>query len=121
MADAPIPPPVVIAAVDTSSHAEMPQHLVAETPGTAPNVVVQFVGPVMAILIRLINNYLTMLVGLIAAGTADGKLIPATDFVDMVLKCAQLAVAGAGLAFLKDLVTIFGKLESKYPLWTGNV
>lgn len=112
--------PVVVATVDTTG-GKLPERAYAETPGTAtPNVIVQVVGPALAIFIRFINTYLTTLVGLVAAGmTSD--IIPASDFVSLVWKCAQLSIAGAGLGLLKDLVTIFGKLETKYPLWTGNV
>jgi hypothetical protein len=34
---------------------------------------------------------------------------------------SQEPVHVTGLGFLKDLVTIFGRLENKYPLLTGGV
>lgn len=111
--------PVVVTAIDPG-HSNVPQTLVGETPEAQPNVVVNFVTPLLAIVIRFINAYLTTLVGLVAAGLSS-NIIPASDFASLVWKCAQLSIAGAGLGLLKDLVTIFGKLETKYPLWTGSV
>jgi len=92
----------------------------AVTAGAAPNVLIGVIQPVTAIVIRGINTYLTTLVGLVAAGmTSD--IIPYTDFLALVMTCAKLSVAGAALGALKDCVTIFGRLESKFPLLTGNV
>lgn len=61
-----------------------------------------------------------MLVGLLSAGMTT-NLIPSSDFIHLVFKCATLSLAGAALGLLKDIVTIFGKLEQKYPLGTGSV
>lgn len=117
--------PVAVTVIGTGPVAAGPAPLqtgvVATTPAQhQPNLLVTVVSPLMAIAVRFVNNYLTILVGLIAAGmTSD--VIPSADFASLVLKCAGLSVAGAGLGLLKDLVTIFGKLEGKYPLLTGNV
>ena len=92
----------------------------AITPGTSPNIIISVITPIVAILIRLANNYLTALVGLIVVGmTSD--VIPYADFVGLVTMSAQLSIAPAGVAFLKDLITVFGKLEHRYPLATGSV
>jgi hypothetical protein len=45
----------------------------------------------------------------------------ANGFGHLVLTCAGLSVAGAGFGLLKELVTVFGRLEGKYPLLTGSV
>lgn len=117
--------PVAVTVIGTGSAVAGPNPIetgtVATTPAAhQPNLVVQVISPLMAILIRFVNAYLTILVGLVAAGmTSD--VIPYSDFGSLVWKCAGLSVAGAGLGFLKDLVTIFGRLEGKYPLLTGNV
>lgn len=85
-----------------------------------PNLLVTVISPLAAIGIRFVNTYLTILVGLVAAGmTSD--VIPHTDFIALVLKCAGLSVAGSSVGLLKDLVTVFGRLEQKFPLLTGNV
>lgn len=94
---------------------------VARTPAqNQPNLLVTVISPLAAIGIRFFNTYLTVLAGLVAAGlTSD--IIPHTDFIALVLRCAGLSVAGAGVGLLKDLVTVFGRLEQKYPLLSGNV
>lgn len=114
-------PPVAVTVIGTKSDAIPAPGTVAVTPKeTQPNLIVNVVTPLAAILIRFVNAYLTMLVGLVSAGMAT-NIIPAQDFGQLVLACAKLSVAGAGLGLLKDLVTVFGKLEQKFPLLTGSV
>lgn len=105
----------------TGGSAPMETGLVATTPApNQPNLLVTVVTPIAAVCIRFINTYLTVLTGLVAAGmTSD--IIPHTDFFELVVSCAGLSIAGAGVGLLKDLVTIFGRLEGKFPLLTGNV
>jgi hypothetical protein len=115
--------PVAVTVIDTGSHGDqtLPDKVIATTAdiGT-PNLIVTVVGPVMALFVRFVNVFLTSLVGVITAASAT-NLIPATDFFDLLWKSATLCVAGAGIDLLKNLVTIFGRLESKYPLLTGSV
>jgi len=95
--------------------------VVATTPGAhTPNLLVNIVTPMMAIVVRFINAYLTTLVGLVAAGMTS-NIIPATDFGHLVIECAKLSLAGAGLGLMKDCLTIFSGLERKFPLGTGSV
>ncbi|HEX2594706.1 MAG TPA: hypothetical protein VHL34_24600 [Rhizomicrobium sp.] len=96
----------------------------ATTPSASqPNLVVTIVTPVMAIIVRFINLYLVTLVGLIGAAMTPlgNEVLPAHDFIALVKTCADLSLGAAGFGFLKDLVTIFGKLEGKFPLLTGSV
>ena len=112
-------PPVAVTLIGTAADAPL-SGTVAVTPGTQPNLLVTLISPAVAILVRFLHAYLTTLVGLVAAGmTTDA--IPAASFTALVWKCATLSLAGAGLGLLRDCVTIFGRLESKYPLATGNV
>lgn len=117
--------PVTVAVIGTGTVTSGPAPITtgteAVTPAThQPNLLIQVVPPVIAIAVRFVNAYLTILVGLVAAGmTSD--VIPYDTFVQLVLKCASLSIAGAGIGALKDLVTIFGRLETKFPLLTGNV
>jgi hypothetical protein len=118
--------PVAVTVVDTGHAPDvtLKTGTVAATPGTqTPNLIVTVVGPARAILVRFVNQFLTTLVGLVGAAMtpAGAAVLPATDFYHLVLNCAALSVAGAGFGALKDLVTIFGRLESKYPLLTGSV
>lgn len=95
----------------------------AETPAGKPDLLVRIVSPIAAIAVRFVNAYLTTLVGLVtAAMTPLGQnILPASDFGELVMKCASLSVAGAAVGFAKDVLTIFAKLERKYPLLTGSI
>jgi hypothetical protein len=99
------------------------QNVTAVTPPHQPNVVITIVQPIVAVLVRFLNLFLVTLVGLVVAGMTPegGKLLYTSDFMHLVWTCAGLALPAAGLGFLKDLVTVFGKLEGKYPLLTGGV
>lgn len=113
--------PVKVTVIGTQQDDIPANGTLATTPkSTQPNLIVIAVQPIVAILVRFANSYLTMLVGLVTAGMAT-NIIPAGDFADLVLSCAKLSLAGAGLGFLKDLVTVFGRLENKFPLLTGSV
>lgn len=94
---------------------------VIETPGEhKPNLLIMVVSPLAAILIRFANSYVTALLGLVTVGlTTDA--IPAADFYSLVVRCAGLSLAGPCVALGKDLVTILGNLEKKYPLLTGSI
>lgn len=112
-------PPVPITVIGTSDG--LVQGTTAKTPPDQPNLIISVVSPLMAIVVRFINTYIGMVVGLLAAGMADSSAIPAVDFWHLLLKCGGLAIGGAVVLSLKDIVTIFGRLENKYPLLTGGV
>ncbi len=114
-------PPVTVTLIGTKNDDIPAPGTVAITPkDSQPNLIVNVVTPVAAIFIRFANAYLTTLIGLVTAGMAT-DIIPATDFVSLVIECAKLSLAGPGLSFGKDLITVFGKLEQKYPLLTGSI
>lgn len=116
--------PVQVAVIGTGDGSRLADGIVAATPGAhEPNLVVRVVTPIFAILIRFINMYLTTLVGLLGAAQTDAgaKLLHTGDFAAMVATCASLSLAGPSIDLLKNLVTIFGKLEGKYPLLTGSI
>lgn len=93
---------------------------IAVTPGQQPNVLINIVTPLMALGVRFANVFLTGLLGILTGAMAT-NVIQASDFLHLVYKCAGLAIAGAGMGLIKDLVTIFGKLEQKNPLLTGSI
>lgn len=99
---------------------------VGTTPDRHPNVVFTVVGPIRAIAIRFVNSFLAGFVGFLSGAplidkVAGMQLFEFSDLQDLVVKSAVAALAPAIIGLLKDLVTIFGKLESKYPLLTGNI
>ncbi len=109
---------VQMAVIGTGDGGLKPGQIV--TPSTQPNVVLTVITPLAALLIRTANTYLTMMVGLVTAGmTTD--VIPYADFQGLLAVSAKLAISGTAIGFAKDLITIFGRLETKFPLLTGNV
>jgi hypothetical protein len=93
---------------------------VAMTPDHMPNLAVRVITPVVAIAVRFLNVYIGTVVGLLVPAMTS-NVIPAPDFYHLLMKCAGLAVGGAVVLSLKDIVTIFARLEQKFPLLTGSV
>ena len=121
MSDMSIPSePVTIIGTGTGDGTPLSTGVTAQTPDHLPNLVVRVVSPLMAILVRFVNTYLTFVVGTVTAGmTSD--LLPYHDFYTLLVFAAKLGISGAVLGLLKDCVTIFGKLEGKFPLGTGSI
>lgn len=122
------PPPIVVTMVgpvDGSTTgdrrgAPITTGTIATTPDHMPNVVFRVISPLVSIAIRFAYAYGTSLLGLITVGLTS-KELPAADFGHLVLKCASLAFAPPCVALVKDVITLLGDLEKKYPLLTGNV
>jgi hypothetical protein len=113
--------PVSIAVVgSTDVSLSRMQPTVLQTPDHQPNIVVRVIPPIVAIGVRFANAYITTLLGLVTVGVTTTAL-PAPDFVHLVLKCASLSLAGPAISLGKDLITILGRLEGKYPLVTGSI
>lgn len=106
-----------------SNPMDVGQTILAVTPDHHPNLVVTFITPAMAIGVRFVNTFLVQFVGLLVAAMtpAGGHVLYTHDFLHAVVLCANLALPGAGLGLAKDLVTVFGRLEGKYPLMTGSI
>ena len=121
------PAPVKVAVIAGTGDGSLPAHLHEQTLGTpgssTPNVVLKVVPVAAALAIRFGNAYVTTLVGIVTAMmTPYGQdMIPSRDFADVLSKAALLAISGPVVDLLKNLITVFGKLEGKYPLMTGNV
>lgn len=86
-----------------------------ETPAGQPNIIIQVVTPLAALVVRVLVVFLQTLLGLLTAGMTT-TIIPATDFRDLVVKCASLSIAAAGICLLQNLITLFSKLEQRFPL-----
>lgn len=116
--------PVQVAVIGTGDGSKLATGMEAVTPGVhEPNLVVRVVGPIFAIFVRFTNTFLVQFAGLVVAGMtpAGGKVLYTGDFMDLVVLSASLSLPGASVGLIKDLVTIFGKLEHRYPLLTGSV
>ena len=113
--------PIQIAVIGgTGDGAPLTSGQVMVTPDHQPNLVVRVVTPIVAIAIRFANAYLTALLGLVTVGlTTDA--ITAPDFGHLVMKCLGLSLAGPCVSLAKDLITILGGLEKKFPLLTGSI
>jgi len=92
-----------------------------------PNLLVTVISPIMALVVRFAFQFTTSIVSflslkMVPAGSNEVlQAIHAVDFVTLLYTAAGLSLAPAGYDLLKNLVTIFGRLEQKYPLLTGNV
>lgn len=111
---------VVIAGTGPGGTTPIPDGMVAVTPDHHADVVTKVINPLTALGIRFANAYVTTLVGLLTVGMTT-EVIPAATFALLLWKCAGASLAGPGVSLLKDLVTILGRLENKYPLSTGQV
>lgn len=107
--------PIHVTVIGTPRNENAPKTQLIETPHGQRDVLVRFVTPFVSIALGFVYAFGTTLIGLISAGMTT-QLIPATDFADLVVKCATLSVAGAAFGALKDFVVIVGRLRDKYPL-----
>lgn len=113
--------PVTISIVGTGNTsgggvAPTPDGTEAVTPGAQPNLLVNVVPPVIAIAVRFVNQFLTAFAGFIGVDFVSPDLF-SLDLRSMAL----LALSAATIGLLKNLVTVFGRLEGKYPLYTGSI
>lgn len=118
------PVQIAVVGVGETSEKHLPSGTVAVTPDpNQPNLVTTVVTPLLALAIRFGNLFGTTFVGLVVAAftPAGGKLLYTSDVGPMLLTCASLALPAALLGLFKDIVTIFGRLETKFPLLTGKV
>lgn len=116
--------PVQVAVIGTGDSSKLATGVQAVTPDPhQPNLIVTVVGPAFAIVIRFINVFLAQFSGLVLAGMAGpgAKLLYTGDFLQFLGTCASLSLPGAIVDLVKNLVTIFGRLERKYPILTGSV
>jgi hypothetical protein len=113
--------PVTISIVGTGTGdgggvAPTPNGTTATTPGGQPNLLVNVVPPVIAIAVRFVNQWLIAFGGFIGA-----DVIAPTLFALDLRQMAVAALATAFVGLIKNLITVFGRLEGKYPLFTGTI
>lgn len=118
--------PVTISIVGTGNSegggvAPTPSGTIATTPGTQPNLIINVIGPFMAIFVRFVTLFLTTFLGLMTAAGVGDKIFIATDLKSIAIACAWASLSVAGMGTIKNAVTVFGRLEGKWPLATGSI
>lgn len=114
--------PVIVTVVGngTGNGSPIPSGTELITPDHQPNVIYNVIKPIIAIAVRFGNVYLGVLVGTLLGALGTG-VIPASDFLHLLMKCASLSLCGPFVLMLKDIGTVFMGLEKKFPLLTGSV
>jgi hypothetical protein len=118
--------PVQIAIVGTESTAgggvaPTRTGTIAETPGNQPNLLINVVGPIVAVAVRAANTFLETSLSVATLAGLGTKVFAAGDFHTVFMASVIAGATAAGLATVKNLITIFGRLEGKYPLLTGSI
>lgn len=118
--------PVTVAMVGTgtgdgTAAAPLTAGTIARTPDGQPNIRLNIITPAVAIAVRFVNLFLTTLVGLLTAAGVGVRLFDVSDFQSLLVKSAWAGLIVAGMGLLKNLITIFARLEGKYPLATGSI
>lgn len=119
-----IKPPVSVALIGTGEGGVAPSdtRFVAHTPEEQPNLYVKVVAPTVAILIRAVNLFLVTFSGVLGlAGLDPAHVLPVQDFKQAVAVAAWSGLSAAFIGTVKNLITVFGQLEGKYPLASGSI
>lgn len=91
------------------------RHHTIETPAGQPNIEVALIPTALGVLVGFADTFLNTLV---STATVAGvtKLIPFSDFSELLFVGSSVATTAAVIGMLKDLVVIAGRLKKKYPL-----
>lgn len=125
-------PPVPVTVIGTGAITGGPAPMTTGTVATTaaahqPNLLVTVISPVVAITVRFGFQFLTSMLSFLSlkmvpsGGNEVLQAIHAVDFGTLLYTAAGLSLAPAGYDLIKNLITIFGRLEQKFPLMTGNV
>lgn len=87
--------------------------------GEGHPIEIRVLSPWKILAVRAARVYFQTLSGLVVAGLVAPTAIPAKDFIHLVLTCASLSVASAGVSLLQNLAELFGKIDQKYPSLTA--
>lgn len=84
-------------------------------------VTFSYIAPIKLVLVRVVRTYLQSLLGLLTAGMAGGAagMIPFTDFQDLLVKSASLAIAPAVVSAIQNILEILTKLDETKPELRG--
>lgn len=125
--------PVTISIVGTGDVqgggvAPTPDGTIAKTPVGQPNLRINVVTPIIAILVRFVHLFLTTFVGVLTAagigavaGIDSTNMLAVTDLAGALKNGAWIGLSVGAMGGLKDLVTVFGRLEGRYPLISGSI
>src|SRR5688572_18266088 len=113
---------VVVASSGSPSGLQPGTQAEAVTPGSQPNVIVQVIGPVTAVAVRFAHLFgLTWLALMTTGGVTGQDILPWLDLQELATKSAYAAAITAGIGGAKDVVTLLGKLEQRFPFLSGSV
>ena len=80
-----------------------------------------FIQPFQLVAVRVLRTYLQSMLGLLTAGLAGGAagMIPFTDFQDLFIKSASLAIAPTVVSAIQNILEILAKWDSTKPELRG--
>ena len=87
------------------------------TSGDGPNIKWKSVTPLIPLAIRFAYSFATTFSGLLTATLPSGSILHGASLKALAL----IALTAAVVDGVKNLVTVLGKLESRFPLSTGSV
>ena len=122
MSDLKVPMPVAVIATTDNGAVPTDQRFVAHTPDEQPNLYVRVITPLLAIAIRAANLFFIAFTGALSvAGIDPTGTVKVADFKHAIIFAAWSGFVAAFIGTAKNLVTVFGNLEGKYPLSTGSI
>lgn len=112
--------PIVVTVVGKGSEVGV-SGAIGVTPDNQANLITRVISPLMALAVRFGHRFIDALIGAEALKTldtmADWNLIQGGAFKAALM----IALATAVWGLIRDLGTVFTKLEGRFPLSTGNV
>ncbi len=91
---------------------------IIQTPDGQPNIEIKVVKPLVLIGVRALRVFFQSILALLTAGPATG-LITAADFGHLVMKCASLSVAAAGVCVLQNAIELLARFDQSNPTLAG--
>ena len=83
------------------------------TPEGHPNIIVKVIQPVTVITVRALRVFLQTLTGLVTAGLAAPKALPASDFLHLVMLSAGLSLAPVFFCIAQNSIELLGKWDQR--------
>lgn len=120
------PEPIKVPVIAGTGDGRLPEGVsgtILPTPGTAnANIIPVVIPAIVALLVRAGNTFFTVFVSTLTAAGASAHMGGPEILAGVDMKtAAYVALSAVVLDFGKNCITIFGRLEGKYPLITGSV